>query len=98
MGVQKRELGYSQGLWNQIGFLESQQKKAGNLKIFKELRTPKGEFPTIEVEKTKHLLSPKRKIFNEKLSKMHRLWVKILKNNMIGHTYHNQTGDFLFSL
>lgn len=55
------ELGYSQGLWNKIGFLESQQKKSGNLKMFKELRTPVGEFPTSEVEKVKHLLNPKMK-------------------------------------
>lgn len=70
--MQNTELGYSQGLRNKIGFLKSQQKKSGNLKIFKVLRTPKGEFPTIEVEKIKHLLSPRRRFFNEKRSEGHR--------------------------
>lgn len=54
------ELGYSQGLRVKIGFLESQQK-CGNLEIFKEHRTPLGEFLTSEVENVKHLLKPKMK-------------------------------------
>lgn len=67
--VQKMELGYSLGLWDQIGFLERQQKKTGSLKIFKELKTPKGEFPTIEVKKTEHLLSPKRRFLMKNSAK-----------------------------
>jgi hypothetical protein len=53
--VQKIELDYSRGLQNKIGLPESQPKKSGNLKIFKELKTQKGEFLAIEVGKMKHL-------------------------------------------
>lgn len=55
------KLDYSQELRNKIGFLEREHKKSGNLKIFKELRAPRGEFQAIEVEKTEHLLRLKKK-------------------------------------
>lgn len=55
------KLGYSRELRNKIGFLEREHKKSGNLKIFKELRVPRGEFQAIEVEKTEHLLRLKKK-------------------------------------
>lgn len=55
------KLDYSQELRNKIGFLEREHKKSGNLKIFKELRAPGGEFQAIEVEKTEHLLRLKKK-------------------------------------
>lgn len=55
------KLDYSQELRNKIGFLEREHKKSGNLKIFKELRVPRGEFQAIEVEKTEHLLRLEKK-------------------------------------
>lgn len=55
------KLGYSRELRNKIGFLEREHKKSGNLKIFKELRVPRGEFQAIEVEKMEHLLRLKKK-------------------------------------
>lgn len=50
------EQGYSLGFRNETGFLESQQKKSGNLKIFKELGRPGENF---QLFKWKRLTSAK---------------------------------------
>lgn len=59
--MKKMRPALSQELRSKTGFLEREHKKSGNLKIFKELRVPRGEFQAIEVEKTEHLLRLKKK-------------------------------------
>lgn len=93
------EQGYALGFRNETGFLESQQKKSGNLKIFKEPGRPGENFQLFKWKRLAFAKSEKE-IFNEKLSKVQTCMtsLKIIIIIKIIPIIHRVIRDFIFSL